>query len=183
MQTSKPTALIFGISGQDGASLSRLLLDKGYAAHGTSRDADMATFDNLAALEHVVADAAVIDRLRACLRPSREQLHIVPSGWGLMVYLWRGCRQYSRGAIADRFDPIRTPVFRLGGAPRLLLHLIWITVPDILLRISLREHLPAPDQLSLVWALRLDHWLPMAATMYAVFESSHGGGSPISTSI
>src|SRR5258707_11513438 len=31
-------ALIFGISGQDGAYLARLLLDKGYDVHGTSRD-------------------------------------------------------------------------------------------------------------------------------------------------
>ena len=33
------TALIFGVSGQDGAYLSRLLLDKQYVVHGTSRDA------------------------------------------------------------------------------------------------------------------------------------------------
>ncbi len=43
-------ALIFGVSGQDGAYLGRLLLDKGYTVHGTSRDADMASFENLVAL-------------------------------------------------------------------------------------------------------------------------------------
>ncbi len=43
-------ALIFGVSGQDGAYLGRLLLDKGYTVHGTSRDADMASFENLMAL-------------------------------------------------------------------------------------------------------------------------------------
>jgi len=32
------TALISGVSGQDGAYLARLLLEKGYAVHGTSRD-------------------------------------------------------------------------------------------------------------------------------------------------
>lgn len=32
------TALIFGISGQDGAYLAQLLLAKGYVVHGTSRD-------------------------------------------------------------------------------------------------------------------------------------------------
>jgi GDPmannose 4,6-dehydratase len=41
------TALITGISGQDGAYLSRLLLDKGYAVHGTARDAQVARFPNL----------------------------------------------------------------------------------------------------------------------------------------
>lgn len=40
-------ALITGISGQDGAYLSRLLLEKGYEVHGTARDAQMATFTNL----------------------------------------------------------------------------------------------------------------------------------------
>ena len=44
------TALIFGISGQDGAYLARLLLEKGYAVHGTSRDAAQQGFANLACL-------------------------------------------------------------------------------------------------------------------------------------
>ncbi len=43
-------ALIFGISGQDGAYLASLLLQKGYEVHGTSRDAEMSTFTSLAAL-------------------------------------------------------------------------------------------------------------------------------------
>ncbi len=41
------TALICGISGQDGAYLSRLLLEKGYEVHGTARDAQITTFPNL----------------------------------------------------------------------------------------------------------------------------------------
>jgi len=41
------TALICGISGQDGSYLAKLLLDKGYNVHGTARDAQMATFYNL----------------------------------------------------------------------------------------------------------------------------------------
>ena len=40
-------ALICGISGQDGAYLARLLLEKGYEVWGTSRDAEMVSFDNL----------------------------------------------------------------------------------------------------------------------------------------
>ncbi len=34
-------ALIFGISGQDGAWLSQLLLNKRYEVHGTSRDCEV----------------------------------------------------------------------------------------------------------------------------------------------
>lgn len=40
-------ALICGISGQDGAYLARLLLEKGYEVYGTSRDAQMSDFRNL----------------------------------------------------------------------------------------------------------------------------------------
>tara|TARA_B100000886_G_scaffold213929_1_gene148307 strand:- start:3656 stop:4627 length:972 start_codon:yes stop_codon:yes gene_type:complete len=41
------TALIFGISGQDGAYLSELLINKGYQVHGTSRDAEINQFSAL----------------------------------------------------------------------------------------------------------------------------------------
>ena len=41
------TALICGISGQDGAYLAQLLLEKGYRVAGTSRDAQAASFERL----------------------------------------------------------------------------------------------------------------------------------------
>ena len=40
-------ALIFGVSGQDGAYLARFLLEKGYRVFGTSRDAQLSSFANL----------------------------------------------------------------------------------------------------------------------------------------
>lgn len=40
-------ALICGVSGQDGAYLAKLLLEKGYEVFGTSRDAQMSQFGNL----------------------------------------------------------------------------------------------------------------------------------------
>jgi len=40
-------ALICGVSGQDGAYLALLLLSKGYLVWGTSRDAEMSSFQNL----------------------------------------------------------------------------------------------------------------------------------------
>ncbi|WP_396932404.1 GDP-mannose 4,6-dehydratase [Mycolicibacterium sp.] len=43
-------ALICGISGQDGAYLAQLLLNKGYEVFGTSRDAQISRFANLARL-------------------------------------------------------------------------------------------------------------------------------------
>lgn len=42
--------LICGVSGQDGAYLAKLLLDRGYTVCGTSRDAQMSSFKNLVRL-------------------------------------------------------------------------------------------------------------------------------------
>ena len=41
------TALVCGVSGQDGSYLTKLLLEKGYRVVGTSRDAQVASFGNL----------------------------------------------------------------------------------------------------------------------------------------
>ncbi len=51
MPKKQKKALIMGISGQDGAYLSKLLLDKGYQVFGTSRDVQMSSFANLRQLE------------------------------------------------------------------------------------------------------------------------------------
>lgn len=48
--TTNKKALICGISGQDGAYLAKLLLEKGYIVCGTSRDAQMSSFSNLTRL-------------------------------------------------------------------------------------------------------------------------------------
>lgn len=48
--SKRKRALICGISGQDGAYLARLLLDKGYEVWGSSRDAQLSSFANLRAL-------------------------------------------------------------------------------------------------------------------------------------
>jgi len=50
MPRTKKKALIVGISGQDGAYLARLLLEKGYEVHGTSRDHELSSLTNLVKL-------------------------------------------------------------------------------------------------------------------------------------
>ena len=50
MQSRDSTALIFGISGQDGAYLAELLVRKGFEVHGTSRDKEGADFSGLKAV-------------------------------------------------------------------------------------------------------------------------------------
>lgn len=64
-------ALIFGISGRDGAYLSRLLLDKGYEVFGTSRDAELASFAGLTLLgvrERVTVMSAAPKEFRSVLQ-------------------------------------------------------------------------------------------------------------------
>jgi GDPmannose 4,6-dehydratase len=56
-------ALIIGVSGQDGAYLSELLLGKGYEVHGTSRDHKTASFENLRRLavwENVITHSLLL---------------------------------------------------------------------------------------------------------------------------
>jgi GDPmannose 4,6-dehydratase len=48
--TAPRRALICGVSGQDGAYLAQLLLDKGYQVSGTSRDAQISPFSGLSRL-------------------------------------------------------------------------------------------------------------------------------------
>jgi GDPmannose 4,6-dehydratase len=64
-------ALICGISGQDGAYLARLLLDKGYSVYGTSRDAQMASFQNLrrmGILDRVKVESVSLNDFRSVLQ-------------------------------------------------------------------------------------------------------------------
>ncbi|MCF8128559.1 MAG: GDP-mannose 4,6-dehydratase, partial [Deltaproteobacteria bacterium] len=44
---TQKTALILGVSGQDGSYLAKFLLAKGYRVFGASRDAQMSSFANL----------------------------------------------------------------------------------------------------------------------------------------
>ena len=65
------TALICGVSGQDGAYLAKLLLDKGYRVIGTSRDAQVASFGNLARLgiqDKVGCESMVLTDFRSTLQ-------------------------------------------------------------------------------------------------------------------
>lgn len=64
-------ALICGVSGQDGAYLARLLLGKGYVVHGSSRDAQMSAFGNLArlgVLDQVNLESVAVNDFRSVLQ-------------------------------------------------------------------------------------------------------------------
>mgnify|MGYP006268440157 CR=1 FL=1 len=65
------TALICGVSGQDGAYLAQLLLNQGYNVCGTSRDAQMSSFQNLARLgirDKIKLESVAINDFRSVLQ-------------------------------------------------------------------------------------------------------------------
>ena len=73
--SSKRRALICGVSGQDGAYLAKLLLDRGYEITGTSRDAQMSSFDNLIRLgihEKIALESMAISDFRSVLSVMRK---------------------------------------------------------------------------------------------------------------
>ncbi len=64
-------ALIFGVSGQDGAYLAKLLLNKGYTVYGTSRDAQVSSFRNLEYLgikDRVQLESTALNDFRSVLQ-------------------------------------------------------------------------------------------------------------------
>ena len=71
----KKTALIFGISGQDGSYLARFLLDRGYIVVGTSRDAQMSSLVNLRRLgirDRVEVRSASLGDFRSVLQVLKD---------------------------------------------------------------------------------------------------------------
>jgi GDPmannose 4,6-dehydratase len=65
------TALICGISGQDGSYLAQLLLQKGYQVHGTARDAQATSFPNLITLgikEQISCHSMALNDFRSVLQ-------------------------------------------------------------------------------------------------------------------
>lgn len=71
-------ALICGISGQDGAYLAQLLLQKGYEVYGSSRDAQIGSFTNLTRLgirDQVTLVSVSINDFRSVLQ---TLLHVKP---------------------------------------------------------------------------------------------------------
>jgi len=65
------TALICGISGQDGAYLAQLLLSKGNRVVGTSRDAQISSFGNLVRLgirDRIEVESAALSDFRSVLQ-------------------------------------------------------------------------------------------------------------------
>lgn len=72
---NKKTALICGISGQDGSLLAEFLLEKGYTVFGSSRDAETTSFKNLHLLgiyDQIIKISIAITDFRSVLQAIKQ---------------------------------------------------------------------------------------------------------------
>lgn len=75
MSARGKTALICGVSGQDGTYLAKLLIERGYTVHGASRDAQASSFRNLRRLgliDSVHLESLNITDFRSALQALRR---------------------------------------------------------------------------------------------------------------
>lgn len=127
---------------------------------------------SVSALEHFPNDKALIDKLRRLLKDNGIQIHIVPTGWSLPLYLWHGYRQYNKTSIIRKFIMKKMVVYKLGGMASWFCHLFWITIPEIILRINLRKRFSGYYRSMLQKSLFIDRYLPFMPTLYVICETT-----------
>jgi len=123
---------------------------------------------SVSVLEHIADDKLLLRRLHGFLTHKGWQVHIVPSAWGLCLYLWHGYRQYSLDALKVKSVSTGMRVYALGGMATFLVHLTCITIPEILLRYPFRRRFPSFYSSLLRRAAQLDRHGPRVPIMYAV---------------
>lgn len=146
--------------------------------HGDAHDLTEAdSFDLVfsnSALEHIPNDRRLLAKLDELVAPGGMQVHIVPSGWGLPLYLWHGYRQYPLSRIGSLFPGEGTRVYGLGGLACFGVHLAFISLGEILLRMDLRRRIPATYRAFLNTAFRIDRVFSTPPGMYVVCRRNMG---------
>ena len=122
---------------------------------------------SVSAHEHIPEDALLIARLPEFFKPGGLEIHVVPSGASLGLYLWHGFRQYTAASIEQKFGPT-VEIVQLGGFASYLVHFGFVTMPDLLLRRSIRKSAPSLYRRAVLMALRLDRWMPFFPCAYAI---------------
>jgi SAM-dependent methyltransferase len=124
---------------------------------------------SVSTLEHIPQDTALIERLPALFRTGGVEVHVVPSGASLALYLWHGFRQYTAANLVAKFGP-HIEVMRIGGLGSYLLHFGFITIPDLIVGGSWRKRAPQLYRRVLLVALRVDRVLPFFPSAYVVIR-------------
>jgi len=152
----------FSASGSDSLQVVFIKTD----ARGFSPDEKFDLIISISVLEHIDNDQQVIGNLRNLLSEGGAQFHVVPSGWGLPLYLWHGYRQYNVGAIRTRFPEGK--IYSLGGACSFLHHFVWITVAEMVFGMPVRKWAPGLYIRMATLGRRLDRVLPFMPAAHVV---------------
>lgn len=138
--------------------------------HSVTPDHPIDLLVSISAIEHIPCDRKLIARLSEAVRAGGVELHAVPAPAGLIAYLWHGYRQYTRARIADRFGSAGVNVVRLGGLGSFMVHVLSITIPELLLGWPLRRSAPGFYAALLQFGLMLDRVAPIAPTSVIVIR-------------
>ena len=129
---------------------------------------------SISTLEHIRNDRMVLKKTSPLLTKGGIEIHIVPSGWGLPIYLWHGYRQYSLSRIESLFDFKDIFVVKLGGMFSFFFHLFFITFFEMLLKVNLRKKIPSIYKFFLKISVFFDSFLPICPSAYVIVrENNH----------
>lgn len=137
-------------------------------AHALPEDQSFDLILSSSALEHIENDVKLLEKLSRITSPQGIQVHLVPGSWSLPLYLWHGWRQYTLCSLSKRTSPDQTQVYKMGGIASFLLHFIFITLAEIILRLPFRKLFPNVYGALLDMALRVDHFIPFGAPFLAI---------------
>lgn len=138
-------------------------------AHAFETTGDIDLMLSVSTLEHISADAALIANLPAFFNRGGLEVHVVPSGPSLGVYLWHGFRQYTPATLAAKFGPA-VEVVRIGGFASYIVHIVFITIPELAFGHSWRKSAPRLYRSVLLGALQADGLLSFFPTAYAAIR-------------
>ena len=124
---------------------------------------------SISSLEHIADDVRLIHQLPNLLASEGLELHFVPAGWALPLYLWHGFRQYTLRDIATKFGKQGTRVIGLGGLYSFLLHFFVITLGEMLFGFQIRKNKIYKKLLDS--ALKNDKKLPLLPAMYVLHRT------------
>ena len=142
-------------------------------AHNYHPDQPFDMIISFSALEHIDDDKSLITGFSSMLNSGGIQLHIVPSPWGLFLYLWHGYRQYGLGRLRRRFGVEGTHIISLGGPMSTILHFLYITFLEMICRVPARRWFPGPYRFMRKCALISDRHIPCMASAYVVYKSTN----------
>ncbi len=137
----------------------------------SAHNIDAGTYDliiSVSALEHLRNDRLLMEMMRSRVKHGGIEVHIVPCGTALAAYLWHGYRQYSLARIEHVFGTCDVTVIRLGGLCSLLVHILFVTVPEIFLRLPVRKRLSGAYLAARRLAFTSDQAVPFLGLMFVV---------------